>query len=338
MAMLEAQAAGLPVVSCATRGVPDVVEHGRTGLLAPGGDEAALRRDWCASCCSMRASARAWARRRRRSSPASAASTRPSSRLRELFARIPALAVCTERARERRGGTRVFIYVQHLLGIGHLKRAATLARALAAEGIAGHARQRRRRGARHAIGRRCALVQLPPASAADLSFKSLLDEAGRAVDDAWKRRRSAALLDAWRAADPHVLVLELFPFGRRQMRFELLPLLERPRPRRGGPPSSARCATSLAGRKAPSARRRRSASCERYFDGVLVHGDPAVVGFERTFPPAARHRGKAALHRLRGRRTGARARAARARTRSSSPPAAARSAHGCSRRRSRQSR
>ncbi len=34
MAMLEAQAAGLPVVSCSTRGVPDVVLHGRTGLLA----------------------------------------------------------------------------------------------------------------------------------------------------------------------------------------------------------------------------------------------------------------------------------------------------------------
>ncbi len=34
MAMLEAQAAGLPVVSCATRGVPDVVQHGATGLLA----------------------------------------------------------------------------------------------------------------------------------------------------------------------------------------------------------------------------------------------------------------------------------------------------------------
>jgi glycosyltransferase involved in cell wall biosynthesis len=42
MAMLEAQAAGVPVVSCAARGVPDVVEHGRTGLLAPAGDEQAL--------------------------------------------------------------------------------------------------------------------------------------------------------------------------------------------------------------------------------------------------------------------------------------------------------
>ena len=34
MAMLEAQAAGTAVVSCATRGVPDVVLHGVTGLLA----------------------------------------------------------------------------------------------------------------------------------------------------------------------------------------------------------------------------------------------------------------------------------------------------------------
>ena len=33
MALLEAQAAGLPVVSRATRGVPDVVHDGRTGLL-----------------------------------------------------------------------------------------------------------------------------------------------------------------------------------------------------------------------------------------------------------------------------------------------------------------
>jgi glycosyltransferase involved in cell wall biosynthesis len=38
MAMLEAQAAGVPVLSCAHRGVPDVVASGRTGLLAPSGD------------------------------------------------------------------------------------------------------------------------------------------------------------------------------------------------------------------------------------------------------------------------------------------------------------
>jgi len=42
MSMLEAQAAGLPVVSCALRGVPDVVLDGRTGLLAAPGDAAAF--------------------------------------------------------------------------------------------------------------------------------------------------------------------------------------------------------------------------------------------------------------------------------------------------------
>jgi glycosyltransferase involved in cell wall biosynthesis len=42
MAMLEAQACGLPVVSCATRGVPDVVAHQRTGLLASPADALTL--------------------------------------------------------------------------------------------------------------------------------------------------------------------------------------------------------------------------------------------------------------------------------------------------------
>jgi glycosyltransferase involved in cell wall biosynthesis len=42
MALLEAQAAGIPVVSCAARGVPDVVRDGGTGLLAAPGDVAGL--------------------------------------------------------------------------------------------------------------------------------------------------------------------------------------------------------------------------------------------------------------------------------------------------------
>ena len=121
---------------------------------------------------------------------------------------------------------RAFFYVQHLLGIGHLKRAVTLARAMAGAGlevtlasgglpVPALARDGNLQGVR--------FVQLPPASAADLTFKSLVDDAGKPVDAEWKRMRGKALLAAWREADPHVLVLELFPFGRRQMRFELLP-------------------------------------------------------------------------------------------------------------------
>src|SRR5581483_8850468 len=175
---------------------------------------------------------------------------------------------------------RVFFYVQHLLGIGHLKRAATLAHALRAAGMqvvlaSGGARVPAIR----------VDVQLPEASAADVSFKALVDGAGRPIDDAWKRARAAALLDAWRSARADVLLIELFPFGRRQMRFELLPLLEdaqrlKPRP-------LVICSVRDLVQPRPE---REAATVElalRYFDRVLVHGDPQLARFDVTFGAAA---------------------------------------------------
>jgi len=183
---------------------------------------------------------------------------------------------------------RVLLYVQHLLGIGHLRRSAIIARACAAAGLdvmlvsggtpvpgleLGEAR----------------LVQLPPTVATDASFKVLVDEDGRPVDDAWKARRRDRLLDLWRRFQPHALVTELYPFGRRLMRFELVPLLEAATgaARRPVIVSSARDVLQDNDDNAPRVQKMLQAF-ERYFDWVLVHGDPAFIPFERSFAHAAR--------------------------------------------------
>jgi len=181
---------------------------------------------------------------------------------------------------------RIFLYVQHLLGIGHLRRAATLARALAEHGMQ----------VTFATGglpmeepmpTGVRVVQLPAASAADLTFRSLIDESGAAVDDAWRIRRREALLKAWREARAHALILELFPFGRRQMRFELVPLLEEARDARPRPVivSSVR---DVLTQSSVEKQDQMLAVFERFFDHVLVHGDPRLIGFERSFRHAAK--------------------------------------------------
>ncbi|MEW5865015.1 MAG: glycosyltransferase [Pseudomonadota bacterium] len=183
---------------------------------------------------------------------------------------------------------RVFLYVQHLLGIGHLARAAALARALLERGLevtlaSGGAPvpERMPAGAR--------IVQLAPASAADLTFRTLLDASGRPVDEAWKAARREALLAAWREARADVLLTELFPFGRRQMRFELLPLLEAARASRPRPVIAASVRDIVgAGQKDPARQDEMLELFERYYDHALVHSDPRVVGFERSFRHAAR--------------------------------------------------
>ncbi len=183
---------------------------------------------------------------------------------------------------------RVLIYVQHLLGIGHLQRSAILARACATAGLdvtlvsggtpvpdlpLGDAR----------------FVQLPPTVATDPSFKVLIDADGRPVDDAWKARRRDLLLGLWRTFQPHALVIELYPFGRRLMRFELLPLLEAAKAAAQRPVIVSSARDVLQDNEDNAARLQKMLEAfERYFDWALVHGDPAFIPFERTFPHAPR--------------------------------------------------
>jgi predicted glycosyltransferase len=180
---------------------------------------------------------------------------------------------------------RAFLYVQHLLGIGHLRRAALLAQALRAAGFEVTLASGGLPVAGVAVD-----VQLPPASAADLSFHTLLDGAGRPVSDEWKRARAARLLEAWRrfhdAGAAGALVVELFPFGRRQMRFELVPLLEDAR--RVARRPLVVCSVRDLLQPNPAREAEALSLFERYYDRLLVHGDARLAGFERTFGAAGR--------------------------------------------------
>lgn len=118
----------------------------------------------------------------------------------------------------------------------------------------------------------------------DERFTVLVDARGKPVDDAWRNRRRRDLLAAWRAFEPHVLLLELFPFGRRQMRFEILPWLDEAAaaPHRPVIVSSVRDVLG-GGQRNPARQDEMLELFERYFDHVLVHGDPHWLPFERTF-------------------------------------------------------
>ena len=168
---------------------------------------------------------------------------------------------------------KAFFHVQHLLGIGHLKRAATLAGALAREGfevtLASGGMP-----VENIVPPQVRLVQLPPASAEDASFRHLVDASGQRVDEAWREKRKSVLLESYASCAPDVLLVELFPFGRRQLGFELAPLLERA----AGRALVVSSVRDLIQHK-PHRQAEMLATVERFFDRILVHGDPRLASF-----------------------------------------------------------
>ena len=180
---------------------------------------------------------------------------------------------------------KVLFHVQHLLGIGHDRRAALIARGLCAAGMevtvlrGGHPVPGIDYGA-------AAVIQLPPARAADETFKTLLDERGHPIYDAWRANRREAVLNAFKRVRPDALLVESFPFGRRAFRFELLPLLEAARA--AGVVTACSVRDILVAKANPDRLEESAATVERLFDRVLVHGDPALIPFDATFPLAGR--------------------------------------------------
>ncbi len=180
----------------------------------------------------------------------------------------------------------LLFHVQHILGIGHHRRAELLARSLMRAGFAVTVA----RGGFPVPGEDWGgadIVQLPPCRAETGDLKTLLDADGQPVDDAWRAARRDALLATYRRIGPRVLLLEGFPFARRQFRFELLPLLELAG-REAQPPVIATSIRDILVTK-PQPKRIAEVveTVQRHIDLVLVHGDPRFVDLAESFPAAA---------------------------------------------------
>ncbi len=180
---------------------------------------------------------------------------------------------------------RVLFHVQHLLGIGHVRRAALIARALAAEGARVTVAQGGFPVPAVDFGG-TEVVPLPPVRAADSAFSALVDETGRPVGDSWRARRRDALLALYERVRPDVLLLETYPFGRRAFRFELEPLLDRAAAAAPRPLVACSVRDILVRRDDPARARHMADAVRRRFDLVLVHGDPRLVPFAASFPAA----------------------------------------------------
>jgi predicted glycosyltransferase len=96
------------------------------------------------------------------------------------------------------------------------------------------------------------------------------------------------LIDAFNKVEPDCLVIEAFPFARRQMRFELLPLLEYvarlPAARRPLVVSSIR---DILQPKSPKRDVATAQVVRDHFDLVLVHADERFATLDETFSAAA---------------------------------------------------
>ena len=95
----------------------------------------------------------------------------------------------------------VFIYVQNLLGIGHIRRSAAIAQAAFERGfevifVSGGIPVT-------SIHITCTrFYQLPPVRSLDGSFKTLVDDQGAAIDDSWRRKRCKYLMSIFEETRP----------------------------------------------------------------------------------------------------------------------------------------
>lgn len=174
----------------------------------------------------------------------------------------------------------LLFYCQHILGIGHLVRSMAIAQGLTDEfnvyfvngGEVIHD---------FPIPKGVDVINLP-AIKTDPDFRQLQVPEGFSDVETTLTYRRDRLLELCDRTRPDVVITELFPFGRRRFSTELIPLLERAKSYGAKTSCSLR---DIVVTKQDQARHEAKVCklMNRYFDQLLIHGDPALVPIENSF-------------------------------------------------------
>jgi predicted glycosyltransferase len=131
------------------------------------------------------------------------------------------------------------------------------------------------------------VINLPPLGHDD-NFKLISHDPDLDVETACARRRDL-ILETFERVAPHVIVIEMYPFGRRKFEPELRPLLDAVAAKGLDRPRVV-CSLRdiLVNERADQASHdeRVSLRANASFDAILVHADPAFTRLEASFRPA----------------------------------------------------
>jgi len=176
---------------------------------------------------------------------------------------------------------KIIIYCQHVLGLGHFFRTLEIARAMETFDVilvtgGGRVEVRLPDHVRH--------VKLPGLMM-DKNFTGLYSlDPKKSVEDV-KLERKKQLLDLVKNENPDFFLIELYPFGRRAFRFELIPALNFIKDNH-----RMNCKVVCSMRDILVERKNKLKyesgvidALNNWFDAVLVHSDPQLIKLDSTF-------------------------------------------------------
>lgn len=177
----------------------------------------------------------------------------------------------------------ILVHVTHLLGSGHLVRAASLASACSARG---HQVTLLSGGTPNVLVAQDGfeLVQLPPVRVEGTAFTRLLKTDGTEADRTFLAKRKETAVDVTEQRKPDVVITELFPFGRRVLSEEFLAVIETSRRQTFPATVIASIRDILASPSRPQRVAETHARITGLYDAVLVHGDPEMIPLEASWP------------------------------------------------------